>query len=182
MKSGGGHTEMIMAALFILVVIVISGAVTSIIIRWYIHNVPQVTHILWARDVLADQPGPFDRRKGSHAIPKGFGRRLSEEDRDELFQVWQSIRTRFIDDPKLALVYADIVISDLIRKASQNTGTSLHNLDDSRIDETYRTAHEIVIRNKTGIVNPSELDQAMGLYMAVFDELFIGPEANKAAR
>ena len=94
-------------------------------------------------------------------------RQLTDEEWNEFLGVWQSIRARFDDDPRVALVYADLVISDLMVNNTERAARS----GDCNARDKYRTAHELTRSAHTGTVNPEKLRQAMGLYAALFDEL-----------
>jgi hypothetical protein len=94
-------------------------------------------------------------------------RQLTEEEWNGFNGVWQSIRARFDDDPKVAVVYADLVISDLVVNNTERAARP----GDCNLKDKYRVAHELIRSGHTGTVNAEELRQAMGLYAALFDEL-----------
>lgn len=110
-------------------------------------------------------------RLGEEAEPKHRAgcriRQLTEEEWNGFVGVWQSIRARFDQDPKLAVVYADLLISDLV---ANNTGKVTRG-GDCDLSDQYRTAHELTRSGHTGTVTAEELRRAMGLYAALFDEL-----------
>ena len=94
-------------------------------------------------------------------------RQLTEEEWKRFNGVWQSIRARFDDDPKVAVVYADLVISDLVVSNTRRAARP----GDCSLKDKYRTAHELIRSGHAGTVNVEELRQAMSLYAALFDEL-----------
>jgi hypothetical protein len=99
---------------------------------------------------------------------------LSDEDRDGFTRVWDSIRERFDTDPTVTVVHADLLMSDLIEDCSgsaKETDGESGVLARLQLKNRYSSAHEIAARTKEGLVKPSELERAMGLYAVLFDEL-----------
>lgn len=93
---------------------------------------------------------------------------LTETDRDGFLKVWHSVRSRFASDPRTAVCYADLLMSDILgERAIENSAVS--GLDPETA-ERYRKAHEIASRNRRQQSNPEELALAMSLYAAVLDE------------
>ncbi|HWB84283.1 MAG TPA: hypothetical protein VG675_09100 [Bryobacteraceae bacterium] len=92
-------------------------------------------------------------------------RNLSEEDRRGFLRVWRSVRERFSSDPSTAVVYADILVSDLMQEhgwASRSSALAV-------LDDRYRAAHAIAIKRER--IEPDELRRAIRLYTVLFDEL-----------
>jgi len=94
-------------------------------------------------------------------------RQLTEEEWNGFVGVWQSIRVRFVDDPKVAVVYADLLISDLVANYAEGASRA----GDRKVYEKYRIAHELARPGHTGPVTAEVLRRAMGLYSALFDDL-----------
>jgi hypothetical protein len=91
---------------------------------------------------------------------------LSEQDRQVCEQVWRSVCQRFASDPKLAIVYADLLISDVMGSRLPGGAAS------ARLIETqFEAAHAIAEHNRRGEAAAEELKRAMALYAALFDEL-----------
>lgn len=92
---------------------------------------------------------------------------LTEEDQDGFLQVWESVCKRFAHDPKRAVCYADLLMSDIVddHPSTRSEGSQLP-LDKATAAK-YWKAHEIARRNQAQGSNPHELAFAMKLYLAV---------------
>ena len=103
--------------------------------------------------------------------------RLSREDWQGLCKVWQSICERYPVEPKTALAYADMVMSDLLRDraGSPESATMVIRMNDAETQQC-RAAHEIVVRGRARMLDPKEFDRAMDLYKDLFDEIFAASE------
>ena len=89
---------------------------------------------------------------------------LTDEDRDGYLQVWNSVCSRFTSDPKTAVCYADLLMSDIV-------GDSAEFALERKISQKYNRAHEIADRNRRQGLDPDELALAINLYGAVFAEV-----------
>ena len=98
--------------------------------------------------------------------------RLNREDWQGLCKVWQSICKRYPAERETALMYADLVMSDLVRDRPDvaESKALVIPLDDA-ISRQYHTAHDIVAHSGTRTLNSSEFDRAMDLYKNLFEEL-----------
>ena len=102
-------------------------------------------------------------------------REITPDQWDGLVQVWHSIRERFDRDPNAAIVYADLVISDLmldIDGPRPQDGNELCNFGSPRVKSSYEAAHEITATRQLRPLSPAEMQRAMALYIAVFNEIF----------
>lgn len=108
------------------------------------------------------------KRMHIEELPAGAKTRYTEE--------WRTVQTRFVDEPKAALVNADHLISNVMR----DRGYSTENYDQSVADlspdhpgvlQNYRVAHDITRRSETGEVTTEDLRQAMVHYRSLFDDL-----------
>lgn len=88
---------------------------------------------------------------------------LSDEDRYGFLRMWDSVREEFQVHPKVTVLHADLLMSDLI----EDYKGPVRGEDKSR----YWSAHEIALRSRKGWAKPNELERAMGLYAVLFDEL-----------
>jgi hypothetical protein len=95
---------------------------------------------------------------------------LTEEDSQGFLQVWGSVQERFEDDPKAAVVYADLLISGLLQIAGCQTHAE--GRSEILLHEKFSAAHTIAFESTQRGVAPDALRRAMSLYAAVFDELF----------
>jgi hypothetical protein len=120
-------------------------------------------HNAGAGDATRNPFNPLGLGEGAepeHKVDCRSTRQLTEEECDGFLGVWQSIRARFDHDPKVAVVYADLLISDLV---ANNT--------DSNLNDKYLTAHELTRSGQTATLNADKLRRIMSLYAALFDEL-----------
>jgi hypothetical protein len=101
-------------------------------------------------------------------------RQITERDREAFRQVWESISGHFENDPRIVVVYADLMVSELISAAPRTAFENFYGAEAarrSRLWESYRNAHEIASQAKCGSAKTEELHRAMILYTALFDEL-----------
>jgi hypothetical protein len=110
--------------------------------------------------------------------------RLTEQDRNGFLQAWHSVQDHFDADPKAAVIYADLLVSDLIRETGRPGAPDESESDfvPSKLKEKYLAAHAIAVQNKLGVLRPGELRRAMSLYAVVFDEILgngKGPETGR---
>ncbi len=108
------------------------------------------------------------KRMHIEELPAGAKARYTEE--------WRTVQTRFVDEPKTALVKADRLIANVMR----DRGYQVDNFDQTVADlsadhpnvlQNYRTAHDITHRSETGEVTTEDLRQAMVQYRSLFDDL-----------
>jgi hypothetical protein len=108
------------------------------------------------------EPGPHPE---SPPAPNLYGKRLSAEDLEGCIRAWQLIRAQFQCDPKTAILYADLLMSDLVG-VGMSAGQSTAAL-------RYRTAHAIARSGNARIARRAELDRAMQIYASLFDDLVL---------
>jgi hypothetical protein len=108
------------------------------------------------------------KRMHIEELPAGAKTRYTDE--------WRTVQTRFVDEPKVALVNADRLIASVMR----DRGYKVDNYDQTVADlspdhpnvlQNYRTAHDITARSETGEVSTEDLRQAMVHYRSLFDDL-----------
>jgi len=150
-----------MAVLVVTFVVLVAAMLIYLAYNLLAEDVPQIQPAAIPPSQTREPPSP-----ASTAL------RLNEEDWQGLCTVWQSICERYPREPKVALLYADLVISDLVRdraNAPQNEAMAPPSGD--AITEQYRAAHDIVSYGRSRMLNPSEFDHAMDLYKNLFEEL-----------
>ncbi len=108
------------------------------------------------------------KRMHIEELPAGAKNRYTEE--------WRTVQTRFVDEPKTALVNADRLIANVMRDRGYSTDNFDQNVADLSPDhpnvlQNYRTAHDITRRTETGEVSTEDLRQAMVHYRSLFDDL-----------
>jgi hypothetical protein len=101
---------------------------------------------------------------------------LPEAERDRLSGEWLHVQQRFAEDPRVALCDAD----RLVQEVMDGRGYPMNDFE-GQAEElsvlyptvvlTYRTAHEIVLRQDQGQATAKELRKAMVHYRSLFDEL-----------
>ena len=101
-------------------------------------------------------------------LPPGAKQRYSDE--------WLTVQSRFVDEPRSALVKADTLVTNVMR----DRGYPMDDFDQRVADlspdhpgvvSNYRTAHAIASRSERGEVSTEDLRQAMVHYRALFDDL-----------
>ena len=100
-------------------------------------------------------------------------RPLSAADRDEAEREWKRIEARFIERPTTAVVEADELIAEVMRKRGYPAGDFNQNVAElsvhyPRVTSDYRSAHEVLTSGKS---STEQLRQALLRYRAIFSEL-----------
>lgn len=108
------------------------------------------------------------RRFHIEELPAGARERYTEE--------WRTVQTRFVDQPREALVQADTLVQNVMR----DRGYPMSDFDQQAADisadhpqvvENYRVAHDIASRSETGETTTEDLRQAMVHYRTLFNDL-----------
>jgi hypothetical protein len=109
------------------------------------------------------------KRMHIEELPAGAKSRYTEE--------WRTVQTRFVDEPKVALVNADQLITSVMRDRGYPTDRDFDRTvadlspDHPSVLQNYRVAHEITQRSETGDATTEDLRQAMVHYRSLFDDL-----------
>ena len=103
-------------------------------------------------------------------------RPLTAADRTRYREEWRKIETRFVDRPTTAVVEADELIRDVLRRrgyplADFEEHAKLISVRHPKLVEHYRAGHDVIDRQEGGAPSTEELRQAMLHYRALFDEL-----------
>lgn len=110
-------------------------------------------------------------------LPAGAKDRYSEQ--------WRTVQTRFVDQPREAVVDADHLVVAVMR----DRGYPMENFDQRAADispdhphvvQDYRVAHGIAVRSERGEVSTEDLRQAMQHYRTLFNDL-LGTDERKRA-
>lgn len=101
---------------------------------------------------------------------------LTAEDASKFSQAWGVLQTRFVDNPKGAVVEADRLVRDLMVKRGYPMADFERRAADISVDhptvvETYRAARAIAERDQQGQASTEDLRQAVVYYRTLFDEL-----------
>jgi uncharacterized membrane protein len=101
---------------------------------------------------------------------------LGRAEATRLSQLWNALQSRFVDDPKGAVVQADALVRELMQKRGFPMGDFERRAADISVDhpevvENYRAAQTIAERAARGEADTEELRNAVVHYRAIFDEL-----------
>jgi hypothetical protein len=101
---------------------------------------------------------------------------LGRAEATRLSQLWNALQSRFVDDPKGAVVQADALVRELMQKRGFPMGDFERRAADISVDhpevvENYRAAQTIAERSARGEADTEELRNAVVHYRAIFDEL-----------
>ena len=108
---------------------------------------------------------------------KGFTiRPLARDVSIRYSQMWTEQQTRFIDNPKAAVVEADHLVEQVMRDRGYPVGEFEQRAADISVDhpklvENYRAAHDITLREQRGQASTEDLRRAMICYRDLFREL-----------
>jgi hypothetical protein len=114
-------------------------------------------------------------------------RELDAGDRERFALAWRSVQTRFVDDPRAAVVEADRLVGETMQARGYPLGDfeqcaadiSVHHAD---VVDAYRRAHEIAQRAEREQTTTEELRQATMCYRTLFDELLDDRRSRREAR
>lgn len=121
-------------------------------------------------------------------------RHLSSNDREHFGREWRLVEAHFIEDPRNAVAEADRVVEQLLSargypvdklKAAGSAPTNFEPASPGAasrvpvIAQSYREAHEIVLKQAQGQAHGNELQRAMIDYRVVFEDLVRGDESGE---
>jgi hypothetical protein len=123
-----------------------------------------------ARRAEAELREREERRERLHIEP------LSGPDREHYLEVWRVNQARFVDEPDGAVMEADGIITEIMRKRGYPVANFERRIEDISVDhprvvEHYRAASRILERHRSGNAGTEDLRRAMVYYRALFDEL-----------
>jgi ABC-type multidrug transport system fused ATPase/permease subunit len=103
-------------------------------------------------------------------------RPLTAEERDRYLADWDSVQTKFVDDPRQAIVDADHLIIEVMQMRNYPVSDFEQRAADisvnyPRLVNNYRSARVIAIKNKQNLADTEELRTAMIYYRSLFEEL-----------
>ena len=106
-------------------------------------------------------------------------RKLSPAERDRYSQTWRVVQSRFVDDPKGAVIEGDDTVISVMKAQGYPMSDFAQRAADLSVDhpnvvQNYRAAHEIAVRHREGSVNTEDLRQAVIYYRSLFEELLNG--------
>ena len=103
-------------------------------------------------------------------------RALSPTDRSSFRYRWNEVQSRFVDDPKGAVIRAEGLVTDVMQARGYPIADFEQQAADISVDhpvvvENYRAAHDIALRHARGQASTEDLRNAMVHYRALFQEL-----------
>jgi hypothetical protein len=103
-------------------------------------------------------------------------RPLSPEAHDGYTRRWQSTQTRFVDDPKGAVVEADLLVQQVMKERGYPTDDFERRVDEisvahPQLVEKYRTATGIARASERNEASTEDLRHSVRHYRALFAEL-----------
>lgn len=113
-------------------------------------------------------------------------RDLTREEQDRFADSWRRVQARFVDDPSGAIQDADVLLCQVMETRGYPVGDFEQRAADlsvahGRVIDRYRTAHDLMIRDRRGEANTEDLRNAMVNYRALYEQL-IGERVNVAGR
>jgi hypothetical protein len=114
-------------------------------------------------------------------------RKLDAAERDQYAERWRTVQSRFVDDPKDAVVDADETVSSLMGAigypmADFEQRAADLSVNHAQVVDNYRAAHEIALLHRKGQASTEDLRQAMIYYRSLFEELLNGRNSDKEIR
>jgi hypothetical protein len=114
-------------------------------------------------------------------------RDLEPESRARYAESWRVIQTRFVDDPKGAVLEADTLVTTVMRDRGYPTDgfekqAEYVSVDHAGVVDNYRSAHDISVADTEGRASTDDLRQAMVHYRSLFNELLGRPRDEGSRR
>ncbi len=109
-------------------------------------------------------------------------RELTAVERERYSTQWQAVQSRFVDSPKGAVAEADDLVSSVMKMRGYpisdfDQRAADISVDDPRVVENYRLAHQIALRVGKDAASTEDLRTAMIHYRSLFEELVQVPTA-----
>lgn len=107
-------------------------------------------------------------------------RDLSPEERERYARAWDSVQSRFVDDPKGAVGEADDLCTSLMGARGYPTRdferqAAMVSVDHADVVPSYRRAHELTLAAAQEPARTDELRESMVQYRALFERLLGEP-------
>lgn len=106
-------------------------------------------------------------------------RTLDAAERQKYAERWRLVQSRFVDDPRGAVIDADDTVAALMGARGYPMADFEQRAADLSVDHphvvnNYRAAHEIAVRHRQGQGTTEDLRQAMIYYRSLFEDLLDG--------
>lgn len=111
-------------------------------------------------------------------------RHLTMADRERYVNEWAAVQRRFVDDPAMAVMEADGLVTALMAARGYPMADFEQRAEDISVNyphvvQSYRAARLIVGRHSKGQATTEEMRQAMVYYRTLFDEILEVPAGEK---
>lgn len=106
---------------------------------------------------------------------------LSAADRDRYANDWANIQKRFVDDPSMAVIQAEKLVTGVMTTRGYPMADFEQRAADISVNypavvQNYRSAREITLRHAQGQSSTEDLRQSMVYFRSLFDELLDSPK------
>lgn len=106
-------------------------------------------------------------------------RKLEPAERQKYADRWRVVQSRFVDDPRGAVIDADDTVAALMGArgypmADFEQRAADLSVEHSHVVNNYRAAHDIAVRHRQGSASTEDLRQAMIYYRTLFEDLLDG--------
>ena len=103
-------------------------------------------------------------------------RPLTQDECNRFIMEWRTIQERFVDEPKMSVWKADALVNRAMRTRGYPMGDFEQQAADisvehPEVDQNYRVAHDIAVRDQQGRATTEELRRAMQLYRDLFEHI-----------
>lgn len=140
---------------------------------------PPLLHI--SSEIFPRDSGPSRTEETESAGVRALGQ-WSEKERARFFEVWHSVCAHFDDDPRAAVCYADLLVSDLLHRPAPRM-TRDENAPEvvlrGQLRDNYHAAHAIAVHEFSEPIKADDLRRAMSLYRDILDELFAHAQTSR---
>lgn len=125
-----------------------------------------------------------EREKRVHQFPIHS---LQPGEREVFAGEWADVQRRFVDDPSMAVIEADKLVTRVMTARGYPMGDFDQRAADLSVNyptvvQNYRSARNIVLRQTGGQATTEDLRQAMVHYRSLFDELLEQQAASPTLR
>jgi hypothetical protein len=101
---------------------------------------------------------------------------LTDEQRNQFADAWESAQAEFVDDPTAAVAHADVLLQEVMNARGYPVADFEQRVADVSVDhpavvQNYRLAHDIAVKHDHQDVGMEKLREAMLHYRALFADL-----------
>jgi hypothetical protein len=109
-------------------------------------------------------------------IEKANIRSLTPAEREQFAERWQTVQSRFVDDPSGTIRDADLLVIQIMQARGYPMAEFEGRADDLSVDHPlvishYRTAHDIAVNQERGAATTEDLRRAVVCYRELYEEL-----------